>query len=214
MARSMVRNQSRNGGDSTMYTDERIDQVIQLLSLAISHDLKLPKIISNISFVASTMSVDISSLVASGFEPHHALSAYITTTTTAKSVLQIVAAEDVYAMNNLDSNEGPPQYIAFETPSSCICYPVPDQAYTGKLRWFSQFDLWTPGDAGASSNTIDLPNEVLFPMLNVGCPAALQFNEPEHGYAIRQQEWYQVLKRDMSGIGYLGARVSFRTPRD
>lgn len=209
-ARQYVRDNARNAGSSSAYTEQQIDRVINKLVTAVTHELKLPKLAVAIAFVGGSNSIDISSLVSAGFEPHHFLEAYITSAIPGYDpVLNTIDYAEMLKMIAEDSTQAVPRYLAFPTSSTCVCYPTPEISYSGSIRWFKQFTQITPGAAGTT--VIDVPTEVLLPILTEGCPLFLMRTQPESTpAALQTMSWYRDAVNAVSGIGNLTAKVTYR----
>lgn len=76
-----------------------------------------------------------------------------------------------------DAGQGEPLRIAFDTSTSTrpFLHPAPDAAYTYTVTYLNAPTQWVAG-AGTGSDSFNIPDDILRPMLQWGAPALLQHN--------------------------------------
>lgn len=202
-ARAVVLQFARNAQDDTdAYDDDEVDRAIQFVGNHFVRETGILRSVSSIALAAGDGAVDLSDLV--GFRPERFLSAYLDGV--RASQLRAVAWEEVNGV----TDAGRPLVIAFEDWTTAAVRPVPDQAYTLKLRWAEPFTVWTAGDESPDDVELNLPDDVLAEILPYGPPAVLQHNEEENRYASEDWKRYLLLVERMKGVGELAARTSRR----
>jgi hypothetical protein len=98
-----------------------------------------------------------------------------------------------------------PALIAFDTWTTGLVYPNPDDNYTLNLRWTDFFTSWTYG-SGSPSLALNLPDDMLSGVLMFGAPGLLLSNEPEHAkFGEHCLEQFELFIQKYAGVGNLGA---------
>jgi hypothetical protein len=105
-----------------------------------------------------------------------------------------------------DESTGVPTRLAFlDTTSDGLLWREPGDDYTAKLRYWLPFTIWTPGDD--DDTQLNLPDDVLIPVLIEGAAAVLKGPSPESAYAREAWGRFEAYCLRMAGAGTLGARV-------
>lgn len=215
-ARAFVSSAVRDGSSESA---TNIDQAIQA---ACDRFCRLAKCVIKTDSVAITedsTSFPLAVPLANGFRPERVLDAWIT------GEPDPLALIDYGTLNTLAANDdgtGVPTRLAFlDNTGNGLLWPTPNDDFTAKLRYWQPFGItvssvfstsWTPGtaDADTLAGTLNIPDDVIKPVLYEGAAAILKGPSPEVAYA--SAAWARFLDycREMAGSGNLGARTMQR----
>lgn len=153
-ARDFVRQFAREAGSSLMFADAMIDRAIIAVCSWVTHQLRYPKVSTQISIAATNSgTVDVSGLTAANWLPHHTIDVTISTTNSAGSLSRIEWS-DYWNLKNTADETGVPDRISFvDLGNTAYIYPKPDTNYTGYVRWFQPFISFQPGIQGTWSSS-------------------------------------------------------------
>lgn len=194
-ARAMVREYARNAGDSTMYSDTKIDHAIQAAGSEFCRETGFLRTMTTLALTAAS---NVLPTLPTDFRPENIREAF----TTADDVDVVNYSEIAEA----DADSGPPTQVAFSSDSAGIVYPTPTVDTSLYIWYYQPFTPFTAGTASPGSVTITLPDDALIPCLIYGATSKLQFNEPEHGYAVAAATQFQQHIARYRGRGGLGVR--------
>jgi hypothetical protein len=202
-ARVWVRQSARNAQSSDMYSDADVDRAI--LS-ARNHFL------SNTLYLRKTSTVEIedgNSTVGpfpAGFFPERLLRAWIST---GLEKVDYFAILDLVSTKN---ETGTPTKLAFIDHTRAVVYPTPDRVYTLNILFSPPGRFFNPGTAMAESIDMEAPDHHMMKILELGAPAILQRNEPEHASFVQQaQSEFNQYIAQVAGTGFTdGNRYSMK----
>lgn len=199
-ARTWIRDFARNAGDSTEYSDARVDRALQFVGSRFVRVTRCTRTTSNLTITSGSSAITASAVT--NFRAEYLFRAYIP----AQGELQIIDHEDLLDLQVKQGESGLPTFIAFTSTNVGEVYPTPDAAYTAKLLWYEPFTTWTAGSA-PSPDSFNVPDEWLKEILTYGVPAALQHNEVEHLYASESWKKYLSFETELTGAGGFGEKT-------
>lgn len=206
-ARALVRQFSRNGLDSTMFSDADVDRAIMVVGARFCRTTRCIHIVEELTLEQGESEVDVSTL-PDNFRPEQVRKAFVED---VEEPLQLVTWETLYRNLVEDDSEGTPTMLAWEDDETPHVWPVPDEdAETLLLHRWQPFTQFTAGHASPDNVTLDIPDDDLIEILTFGVPATLNHTSPEHGYASASWARYLDYERKRLGGGNMGARVLTR----
>ncbi len=212
---TFLRNEMRNGTDTSKYTAAKVEQAIMGIGDDFVGRTRATRTIDTVSLTPGTATY---SFVIAYFRPEYLLRAYISDLTNATSDgnppgLSVTEFQTVYdKVINLGASSQPTE-IGFSSMSSFGVYPIPFIAHTLSFQWDPPFTSWTAGSGG--STVLNLPDEYLRNILRWGGTYFAQGNEPEHAKtgAINWQNYLDFVNRlKGQGAGTLGKQIEYRVP--
>jgi hypothetical protein len=202
-ARAMVRDYTRNGTDTSAYSDSSVDRAIASIGQRFCRKtqyLRLSTDIVSADGVVEGMPVT--------FDPANLISVVCAG---VASPLTVVPWDELRERSIRRPLTGTPRAIAFRDRTYASLYPTPADATTITMRYAGPFVTWTPGTASPNDVVLNLPNEILLEILPFGPPSLLMKAEPENaGLAARAWENYLEIERGYAGSGHLGQTEASR----
>jgi hypothetical protein len=201
-ARTIAQRSVRNGTDSSAYSATDLDIAIAALGQRFCRVTRYLRATSSQAVAAGVYDL--------GTLPCHPAEILSATASGQTHELERIPWATLLSMKLAKSATGLPRYLAFRDAAYGECYPAPAAASVISLRYVQQFTTWTPGTTDAV--TLNLPAEVLYEILPVGCRKYLQQNEPENA-ASASRAWaeYLEVEKSYAGQGDYAATVA---PRD
>lgn len=216
-ARSYLTAFARNAGDNTTYPVLMQDLAIFGILSDFIRITRCVRQANSVSLVASNSAVDFTAVT--GFKPSRIKSVSVNTTAdySASDVargVDPVGLDEVLQLQGEcgTTSTGTPRKIAFSADASGIVFPTPKAAGTMAVIWYPLVTPWTFGQSGGTDLVI--PADHVVRVLQTGGPAALQFNDPEHGYAGPAFTAYRNYRDSMRGADDAGAKSFQRQPVD
>ena len=224
---------ARNAKDSTEYGPMALDIAIRTACNTFISATRFTKKLDTLALTAGTYTIDVSTITH--FRPDMLLIAYLTGTNVKASSggsyeIGRYYTEGAYSFGPGDYDPNlfrfdfqelnrlriamnlsqQPRAVAFDTWTTGMVYPTPDQSYTLNLLWSPPFTSWAYGVADGSGATavtpFNLPDEILDQIMATGALAFLQQNEAEHAYATPRGKDFKELIKANAGKGGLGVR--------
>lgn len=192
-ARTWILDAARNAGEPGTYSAERVDMALQFVGNQFCRTTHYLRRAASVTLTPSSPAVSFAAV--SEFRPERLTQAYVVGFSGGVSIEDW---QTVYDLVVDQASAGVPTKLAFEDDDVCNVWPIPDIAYTMRFRFWRPFTTWTLG-AEPSGVTLNLPDDVLMPILRYGAPAALQHSEPETLYA--NESWKKYLDWERSMVG-------------
>lgn len=201
-ARDWVRQFARNAGSSDSYTDADIDRAIQFAGSEWCRKTKNYRGSGTLTLTAGDRDLPAFPDI---FRPDLLTRAWLAYSETSQATsLQVI---DAQALDVQPTRSGIPAYIGFPTQTTGYVYPTPSIACTVYLEFVKPFESWSAG----GSVTFGLPLEDMYPIVQLGAPAILQANEPEHAFT--SVAWKRFQEAIAAGIRLtLGPAVTYLSP--
>lgn len=212
-AREYVRYSARNAADSTQYSDADVDRVILMLQERFIR--KTGSCLLRQNEVALTDGTSTASGFPAGFRPDRLRSCWLEDSDglPQEPLTVIGTAELVERKRQFGTGEGVPTHLAFKSLSpldiEADLWLTPSAAYTLKFEWLALPVTWTEGSSSYTdtNRTLSIPDDLIRPVLYYGAAAALQHNQPEHGYAGEAWKKYLEYEAECMGLNTMGAKV-------
>lgn len=204
-ARSWLR-QFATDSDSTRYTNEEIDRCIQFAGNEFCRRTRCVRAVSTISITEGDDTPSIAAAVTAFFRPERLIDFLIVGQETIPAVVDYA---DYNQWTTEDPSTGTPAIIAFLDAATMYVWPVPDDDYTAKLRFWLPFTEWTAG-AEDGSATLNLPNDYLHSVLTFGAAAVLKAPSKESAFGSASWQQFEKYIQQFKGAGTVGPRVVHR----
>lgn len=219
-ARLYVRSAARDaGGSSSVYDATAVDQAILEAGDHFCRWTRYTKVSDSVTITEDSTSFPTTTPQTKGFLPERIIDVWITGEETPLELIEYPALAIAAAR---DTGTGVPRALSFLTSTgNGTLWPTPDDGYTAVLRYWQPFGVtvstvyqqgWTPGTAtaGTLAGTINLPDDVLRPVLTLGAAGILKAPSPEEGYEVMKRGAFAEFVARMKGTGNLGSRVIYR----
>lgn len=113
----------------------------------------------------------------------------------------------------LCSSSSVPARLFFDSATTAIVVPSPKADGTLSVVWNPLLVSWTFGDATVST-ALNVPDDHIVHVLQVGGAAQLQMTDPEHGYGSSAFAMYRDYRDSMKGADGDGSNVIVRSSRE
>ena len=235
--REQVRFFARNGGDASMYTDTDIDVALRYAADFLARETLITRRVDSLTLTAGTSALPTFPTGQAAFRPARLINAYLfgsnvqvsdnlesysgpyytqgVPTSTGEMSLDLDNAllltdfATLLRAQTISGNNSQPVWMAFDTLTTGQVWPTPDQNYTVAFSWSDYFTVWTPGDETDTTLglTTNIPDDVLYPALIYGAPAAMQHAEPEHVFVTPAWKQFLAEIHRLKREGTLGVRT-------
>jgi hypothetical protein len=196
-ARLILQTAARNaaGGDTSAYADPDLDQAI---SLATDDFLLRTQATQRVDVLAVTAGSTAVS-PPNGCNPFRAMKLW-NPGFERPEFIDVGSLMDKAAERHNIGRVGRPEFIAFDSPTSMVVFPIPDINYSMALLWWQQFQYGL------------LPDDLLRNVVATAAVYKLQSNEKENREAIKAKwdEYLDFVNRVISA-GSLHAQASLRS---
>jgi hypothetical protein len=211
-ARDWVRNAVSDAKDGNRYSDTDIDRAIISAGQEFCRRTKCLKRVDSVSVSAGDEDFPLTgNPLTYGFRPERLIDVFLMG---EPDSLKVIDYTDLNAALAEDTTQGTPGAIAFLDAATAQLYPIPDIAYTAKLRFWLQFSDWTPGTSSPDSIILNLPNDYLPAVLNDGAPAILTAPDKKNAFSVAARARFEAYIVGMLSAGTFGARVVYRNSLD
>lgn len=125
--------------------------------------------------------------------------------------IEEVGVDDIRESKGCSTSSGTPTQIAFTSHIAAKVWRLPKADGTLSVLWNPLLVSWTKGVSSDTTTVLNLPDDHVIRVLQTGGPAALQLNDPEHGYSGAAFAQYREYRESMMGADSLGAKVIIRS---
>jgi hypothetical protein len=208
-ARAWVRNAVRDGTDDTAEGAANVDRAIMLAGNHFCRATRYVKRTDSVAITSGSTVFPLAASIAAGFLPERILDAWVggqpdPLRIAGYAELNTLAADGAY------EGTGAPTRLAFlDNASDGLLWPTPAASYTARLRFWQPFTTWTIGgtDGGTLATQLNIPTDVIMPVLNDGAAAILKGPSPEKAFGSQAWGRFLAYERQMTGAGGLGERT-------
>lgn len=207
-ARLWVRNACRDSVDTTAENVANIDRAIQLVGNHFCRATKYVKRTDSVAITNASTAFPLAASIAAGFLPERKLDAWIDGQPDPLRFASYAELNTLAANGSVGGSA--PTHLAFlDNASDGLLWPTPGAAYTARLRFWQPFTTWTLGaeDAGTLATQLNLPDDVIMPILSDGAAAILKAPSPEKAFGSQAWGRFLAYERQMMGAGGLGERT-------
>jgi len=206
-ARVILRAAARNAGDSTVHSDTDVDNAILSIGNDFVNRTRCVHEFCSVSLVDGTATLADLGNTATGIRPDRIRRMYILGHGPL-SIVDMAAIEEMIETNG--ESEGVPLYIAFTGAEAATLYPTPDDDYTLKTQWYPPFTSFTAGTGSPDGVTLNIPDDLIRPVLEHGAVWKLQQTVPEHqGFVWQLKQSYEEHVARSMGACSLGPRAIY-----
>jgi hypothetical protein len=203
-ARARLRDQAANAGDTDVYEDDSLDNALQHVINDFVLDTDCLRQTDSLTLTSGSSTIDASSI--DGFRSAFIKRAWIV----GQDPIEITDHGQVLELAKCKPRSAAPLLVGFSDWTSGDCWPTPDQTYTLKLSWAPPATIWTPGDD--DDVVINIPADLLIPIITYGATSALQHAEKAQRYASESWRKYESFKARRRNAGSLGAQITASQP--
>jgi hypothetical protein len=204
--RDILSNQiGRTFASGTPFTENKADVAIKTVLHHTNYVAKVVRSKGAENTVADTATVDLTN-TSTTFEARRLMSMRIglASGTALYDTFSLKSLNYVQRLLSTDTSTSQPKYLAFETDSSALLYPIPDAAYTITFIWNEPETDFALGASGAGV-TFKMPEDVIYPSIAWGGAALFQYVDfatrvGSRGW-VQYEKWLEDLKGEYTDQG-------------
>lgn len=207
-ARDWLVNAVADAKDVDLFSPTDLDRAIYCAGETFCRMTRCLKRVDTIAIAASNNSVSLAgSPTTNGFRPERLIDGFLSG---FEDPINVIDYTELNAAVVADSALGIPVAMAFLDWTTAEVWPVPDIAYTLKIRYWLAFNSWAFGTSSPDSVTLNLPTDYLPRVLSEGAASVLTAADKKNQFGTVMGQRFLQYVESMKGAGNLGARVVFR----
>jgi hypothetical protein len=209
-ARDIVRRRLKSGNDTDRYGDNDIDDAILLVGNDFVNRTSCTLTASIVPLVSGSDAVSFSALT--DFRPERLKSIAVNTDSnyTARDVAGGMQVTDLAAIRRRQgecTSTGTPALIGFTDRTAAAVHPTPKANGTATVWWTEPFVTFTPGTGTPDSVALNIPADLIYPVLIYGATVIVQLTEVEQIEKALRSGAYNAHVLASTGRGGLAPQV-------
>lgn len=215
-ARTILRSAARNAGDLTGYPPFKLDIAIYGILSDFIRETRCTEQTDTVPITIDTAAVSftgITSFVRARVKDIRVVKSADYSYSDIRRSLERPGVDSVNSILACESSSGIPRSIAFTSATAAIVAPPPKATGTLSVVWHPLLVSWTFGQASVTT-ALNVPDDHIVNVLNMGGSAELQRTDPEHGYGDRSFALYVAYRDSMKGADGDGSNVIVRESRE
>ena len=211
-ARTIVRNAARSGLDTDRYSLTQVDIAIARVGNDFVNRTGCAVSLDSIDVTAEDPAVAFTDLIAEGFHPRRLLEVRLDESddyaaTSITDNLALVSLREIRNCLAQRTAVGVPLKIGFIDDDEAEVWPTPSYDGTLSVWWKAPFTTWTLGVADGSAITLNIPEDLIWPVLD--CAAVImQLQDPEAQNAQLRSGFYEQHVQANQDAGSRGERAA------